>query len=257
MEKQTTKGYKIFNPDLTCRGFQFEIGKEYKHEGNFKICNSGFHFCLKANDCFNYYKFDSKNIVCEVEALGEVQTHSDDSKAATNHIKIIRQLTWSEVLEVVNLGKDNTGHSNSGNWNTGDSNTGDSNTGNWNTGNRNTGYSNTGDRNTGAFCTGEAPFPIFNKPSNWTEKKYLDSRAHELMCNNVDTKLWIPEFKMTDQEKETNKGWKTAEGYYKDIPFKEAFGNAWNNWSEENRQAFKDLPNFDAAIFEEITGVKI
>jgi hypothetical protein len=90
-QPETVKGYKIFNPDLTCRGFQYEIGKEYKHEGEFKVCNTGFHFCLKASDCFSYYAFDPKNIVCEVEALGETQTRGDDSKIATNHIRIVRK----------------------------------------------------------------------------------------------------------------------------------------------------------------------
>ena len=41
------KGYKGFNKDLTCRDFQYEIGKEYKHEGNIKLCNKGFHFCKR------------------------------------------------------------------------------------------------------------------------------------------------------------------------------------------------------------------
>ncbi len=52
------KGYKVFNADMTCRDFQFEVGKEYKHKGEIKICSAGFHFCLKANDCFNYYDFN-------------------------------------------------------------------------------------------------------------------------------------------------------------------------------------------------------
>lgn len=62
---------------------------------------------------------------------------------------------------------------------------------------------------------------------------------------------------MTEEEKSANRGWKTAEGYVKDIPFKEAFQNAWHNWSAENRAAFTSLPNFDAEVFFEITGVKL
>ena len=50
------KGYKVMNPDMTCRGFKFEVGKTYKHEGRIELCNAGFHFCLKASDCFNYYR---------------------------------------------------------------------------------------------------------------------------------------------------------------------------------------------------------
>lgn len=82
------KGYKVFNPDFTCREFEFEVGKDYKHEGELAICRSGFHFCIKASHCFSYYAFDSKNIVCEVEALGDIVTHDEDSKVATNHIRL-------------------------------------------------------------------------------------------------------------------------------------------------------------------------
>ena len=62
---------------------------------------------------------------------------------------------------------------------------------------------------------------------------------------------------MSEEEKEKYPSYKTAEGYIKDIPFSEAFQNKWHNWDEESRNEFKALPNFDAAIFEEITGVKI
>jgi hypothetical protein len=77
------------------------------------------------------------------------------------------------------------------------------------------------------------------------------------MQQNVDTKLWIPAHKMTDQEKKDHRGWEPAEGFYRDIPFKEAFANAWGNWNADARQSFLDLPNFDSTIFEFITSVKI
>jgi hypothetical protein len=154
-----------------------------------------------------------------------------------------------------NTGYRNTGSRNTGDRNTGDRNTGDSNTGSWNTGYRNTGYSNTGDRNTGAFCTGSAPFPIFNQPSNWTEQQFKDSKAFSLLCQ-VDTKQWVPSSYMTEEEKAKYPSHTTCEGYLKDIPFKEAFQNAWHNWSESNRKAFYELPNFTWEIFTEITGVK-
>ena len=49
------KGYKAFNKDLTCRDFQYEIGKEYKHEGNIELCSEGFHFCKRLMDIHGYY----------------------------------------------------------------------------------------------------------------------------------------------------------------------------------------------------------
>ena len=61
------KGYKVFDKNWKCKEFQFEIGKTYVHEGKLKLCESGFHFCKKLNDCFNYYDFDSKNKVAEID----------------------------------------------------------------------------------------------------------------------------------------------------------------------------------------------
>ena len=51
------KAYKVFNPDMTCRGFQYEVGKEYEAKGKIIICENGFHACEKLSDCFNYYSF--------------------------------------------------------------------------------------------------------------------------------------------------------------------------------------------------------
>ena len=104
------KGYKVFNPDWTCRGFQYEVGQTYKHDGDIGVCKSGFHFCRKAADCFQYYSFDPNNKVAEVEALGLVE--SDDTKSVTNELRIVREIPWSELLELVNTGDWNTGSRN-------------------------------------------------------------------------------------------------------------------------------------------------
>ena len=146
------KGYKVFNPDWTCQGFKYKVGKTYELTGELRIRKNGFHFCKKASDCFNYYPFDSKNKVAEVIAHGNIM--EDGNKCCTNKIEIVREIPWQELLTIVNEGLNNTGLRNTGNWNTGDRNTGDRNTGNWNTGDRNTGNWNTGNRNTGGGNTG-------------------------------------------------------------------------------------------------------
>ena len=67
------KGYKVFNPDWTCRGFKFEVGKVFKENVVPKCCKRGFHFCIKLSDCFSYYDFNINNKVAEVlEAKGTV-----------------------------------------------------------------------------------------------------------------------------------------------------------------------------------------
>ena len=146
------KGYKVFNSDWTCRGFQYEVGKTYEHEGEISPCNSGFHFCKRAVDCFNYYPFNSNNRVAEVEALGEIKT--DGNKSVTNKIKIVRELSWHEVLELVNTGRDNTGKKNTGNYNSGNYNSGNWNSGDWNSGNCNSGDCNSGNYNSGNHNSG-------------------------------------------------------------------------------------------------------
>jgi len=62
---------------------------------------------------------------------------------------------------------------------------------------------------------------------------------------------------MTDKEKIDYPYYVTTDGYVRNIPYKEAFANSWNNWNDKVRQYFKDLPNFDAAIFFDITGIQV
>lgn len=71
------KGYKVFNPDWTCQNFQYEVGKTFEMDKAPVICQQGFHFCKKATDCFDYYSFDSRNKVAEVEALLDTITVND------------------------------------------------------------------------------------------------------------------------------------------------------------------------------------
>ena len=157
-------GFKVFNPDWTCRNFQYEVGKTFEEDVNPSCCDRGFHFCEKAADCFNYYKFDSNNKVAEVISYCEVNTDGDNS--CTDKLEIVREIPWDEVLTIVNTGKDNTGLGNTGDMNTGVWNTGSRNTGSRNTGNRNTGSRNTGNHNTMDYNTGDCNTGDWNT-GNW------------------------------------------------------------------------------------------
>ena len=148
------KGYKVFDPDWKCRDFQYEIGKTYEMDKDPILCEIGFHFCKKLVDCFNYYSFDPNNKVAEIEALGDIDEVEKDSKCCTNKIKIIREMSWNEVLDLVNIGHFNSGYynagyHNSGNHNSEDYNAGNYNSGDFNLGDFNSGYSNLGDYNSG------------------------------------------------------------------------------------------------------------
>ena len=156
------KGYKVFNPDWTCRGFQFEVGKIFTEDAKPVCCDSGFHFCIKVADCFSYYSFNPDNKVAEVEAFGDIDINNDGSKCSTNKIHIIREITWQEVLDLVNSGKDCTGLHNSGNRNSGNRNSGSFNSGNRNSGDFNSGDWNSGDCNSGNCNSGNCNMGDYN-----------------------------------------------------------------------------------------------
>jgi len=62
---------------------------------------------------------------------------------------------------------------------------------------------------------------------------------------------------MSDIEKEQNPKYITTQGFLKNIDYKEAWAKAWKAAPEEDKKLLKTLPNFDAEVFEEITGIKI
>ena len=254
------KGYKVFNPDWTCRGFQYKVGETFTHNGNIMMCGRGFHFCRKASDCFNYYEFNSENKVAEIEALGDVETQGD--KSVTDVIRIVREIEWHELLTIVNEGTDctglcNTGNRNTGDWNTGGCNTGDCNTGNRNTGDWNTGDWNTGNRNTGFFNTNSQPLYMFNKPTDLTRDEILNFRGIKALSWNYENSWWIYSSNMTGEEKKSHPEHETTGGYLKTVDFKTACKMMWDSLDEEDKEAVRNLPNFDNDVFREITGISV
>ena len=85
------RGYKFMESDMTCRGFQYEIGKEYTLKGELEICKNGFHFCENPFDCLKYYdNIEVNKRLFLVEVFGEVISQGD--KSVTNKIKIIEEI---------------------------------------------------------------------------------------------------------------------------------------------------------------------
>ena len=93
------KCYKGFDKDLKCRGFQYEVGKEYR-EDKAELCSTGFHACENPLDTFNYYKANDGSRYCEVE-LDEVsdERHSDDTKVCGKVIKIGAELSVAGICK--------------------------------------------------------------------------------------------------------------------------------------------------------------
>ena len=278
------KGYKIFNPDWTCRDKQYTCPGEFKEDVKPMPCSAGMRFCPDLKDCFECYPNNPNNHCAEVIALGEIVQNG--SQCATNHLQIVREIPWDEVLKRVNQGKNctgicntgnyNTGNYNTGDWNTGNRNTGDYNTGNYNTGDWNTGDWNTGDYNTGdcntgnyntgdwnsasfsngVFCTEEPEILIFNKPSGMTLRQWRDSATCHLL-NQIQfmPNVWVWDDDMTDEEKEAHPEYKTTGGFLKVLDTSDCCVRWWENLDEYQRRIIRSIPNFDAAIFKQITGI--
>lgn len=264
-------GYKIFNHDWTCRDKQYTCPGEFKEDVKQTLCSASMHFCLDLKDCFEYYPNDPNNHCAEVVALDEIV--QDGDKCVTNHLQIIREIPWDEVLKRVNQGKGCTGICNTGDRNTGDRNTGIYNTGDWNTGNGNIGDFNTGNRNTGdcntgdwniasfsngVFCTEEPEAQIFNKPSGMTLRQWRDSEACYLLNQILFTSnVWVWDDDMTDEEKEAHPEYKTTGGFLKVLDTSDCCIRWWESLDESDRDVIRSIPNFDAAIFKQITGIDV
>ena len=130
-KEEVIKGYKGFNPDLTCRGFQYEVGKEYDTD-KAKGCENGFHFCENPLDVFTYYPpSDEKgmNRFCEVEGSGDFDK-SESDKVSCTHIKINAEIGLQGIITAgVKFILDKVNWKDNKNTNTGDcsaaTNTGD------------------------------------------------------------------------------------------------------------------------------------
>ena len=94
---EVIKSYKGFNKDMTCRGFQYEEGKEYEEE-TADACHSGFHACEYPLDCLGYYS-PNESVYHEVEQSGEFDRGEDDSKVASTKIKIGARLDISGLVK--------------------------------------------------------------------------------------------------------------------------------------------------------------
>ena len=238
-------GFKVFNPDWTCS--PNGNTKQYACPGKFEEdiapvrCGRGMHFCRKAADCFNYYSFNPENKVAEVIAYGDIA--EEGNKCCTNKLEIVREIPWDEVLRIVNIGKDCTGFCN---------------TGNRNTGNRNTGDWNKSSFNTGCFMTEEQKIFMFNKPSDWSYRDWLNSDARYLL-NQIPKNVveWVYSENMTDKEKAEHPTHETTGGYLKVLDESDCGQLWWGSLSDRQKDIIKALPNFDPEIFEKCTGIKI
>lgn len=248
------KGYKVFNPDWKCKDFQYKVGETFTHNGRIDICEEGFHFCQKLSDCFRYYPFDSNNKVAAIEAVGQIITKGD--KSVTDEIKIVREISWHEVLDLVNTGKNCTGNLNSGYFNSGNRNSGYFNSGNCNSGNCNSGNFNSCNYSAGYFNSATQTVYAFNKPLNISREDFMECTGMQIM-SRLRICEWIFADDMTDKEKEQFPTYETTGSYLKKLDFKEACQKLWDSLDDDKKQSVCEIPNFDPVVFKQITGIDV
>ena len=231
--QENNVGYKVFDPNWKCRNFQYEIGKSYIHTGNIGLCKEGFHFCKKLSDCFSYYQFASNNKVALIRFSGNT-IHGND-KSVTDRIEIIREISWHEVLDLVNLGKNNSGFNNTGNDNSGHFNSGNDNSGDFNSGYRNSGYKNSGNDNSGNFNSGNFNSGHFNSGNyNSSENGYQN-----YFC--TESKYFL--FDIEVSRETINKLSKIYSYDWFDLKNK-SYYDAWKECPEKTLKYLKSLPEF-------------
>ena len=230
-------GYKALNQDLTCRGFQYEIGKTYSIEGLPILCEKGFHFCNNIKDTYRYYPMKESIRICKVEAIGEVVT-DDNVKYCTNKIKILEEII-DDCKRKCNSDPSNTGYCNSGSFNSGNNNSGSynsgrCNSGDFNSGCYNSGYCNSGESNSGDYNSGHDNSGSCNSGScnsgNYNSgcKNSGNYNSGDRNSGNHNSGYWNfgdyssgifnteenPKIKMFDKESDwTIKDWKRSEAY--------------------------------------------
>ena len=91
------KAFKGFNKDLTCRGFQYEEGKEF-HTEKADCCNEGFHACEYPLDCFGYYN-PAESVFHEVELSGDMDRENSDTKVCATDIKIGARISIAGLVK--------------------------------------------------------------------------------------------------------------------------------------------------------------
>ena len=95
-EEKTIKAYKAFEKDMTCRDFQYEVGKEYEMDGKIKCCTRGFHACESPFELFFYYDI-FRSRFAEVELSGTIDRR-DGTLLCASHIEVKKELTLRDIL---------------------------------------------------------------------------------------------------------------------------------------------------------------
>ena len=99
MSKNVIISYKGFDKNMQCRGFQYEVGKEYEMDGEIKCCNRGFHACKSPMEVWDYYDMLNSRYA-EVEQSGKIDEEENSTKVCSSHIKIKAELKLADIINI-------------------------------------------------------------------------------------------------------------------------------------------------------------
>ena len=99
MSKNVITSYKGFGKNMQCRGFQYEVGKEYEMDGEIKCCNRGFHACKSPIEVWDYYDMLNSRFA-EVEQSGKIDEEEKSTKICSSRIKIKAELKLADIINI-------------------------------------------------------------------------------------------------------------------------------------------------------------
>lgn len=262
------EGYKIFNSDWTCRDKQYSCPGYFEEDVAPEVGIKGMHFFTDVEFYFRLFPLKEDIHIAKVIAVGDIDKGLF-TNCCTNKIFIVEEIPLKAIMEklnpgggsnmgVNNLGIKNYGDNNIGNNNYGNNNTGDRNKGHYNTGSLNVGSCNTGDYNignsnigdynktshsTGFFNTEEQPTYMFNK----------STRLSFFIIRNLEGMKLVHRL-MTCYNGEFHYNKKPIDSAY----YKKLRNKVWHCClTDKQKEAVLSLPNFNAGIFKEITGIDV
>ena len=99
MNNKVITSYKAFDKNMQCRGFQYEVGKEYEMDGEIECCNRGFHACKSPMEVWNYYDMLNSRYA-EVEQSGKIDAEENTTKVCSSRIKIKAELKLADIINI-------------------------------------------------------------------------------------------------------------------------------------------------------------
>ena len=99
MSENVITSYKGFDKNMKCRGFKYEVGKEYEMDGEIKCCNRGFHACKSPIEVWDYYDMLNSRFA-EVEQSGKIDAEENTTKVCSSRIKIKAELKLADIINI-------------------------------------------------------------------------------------------------------------------------------------------------------------